>query len=77
MVPPGGAISRAIEYCVPVGRTFGEIHDARVDELVSHGVPDWRSNLPTMPGAYTDAVKKEMGNSLLQLERAVKNLYRR
>jgi RHS repeat-associated protein len=35
LVPPGGLISKFIEECVPAGRTFGEIHDARVNQLVS------------------------------------------
>jgi RHS repeat-associated protein len=77
IVEPGGIVSRFIEQCVPAGRTFGEIHDARVDELTSKGVPDWRANIPTMPGAYADAVRQEMGNSLLQLQRNILNLYRR
>ena len=74
---PGGPISRFIEQCVPAGRTFGEIHDDRVDELLSRGVPDWRANIPTMPGAYLDAVRQETANSSLQLERSIVNLYRR
>ena len=77
IVPPGGTISRFIEQCVPAGRTFGEVHDARVDELISNGVPDWRANIPTMPGAYLDAVNLEIGNSLRQLERNILNLYGR
>jgi hypothetical protein len=77
LVPPGGLISKFIEECVPAGRTFGEIHDARVNQLVSSGVPDWRANIPTMPGAYLDAVKREMENSLLKLDQSIRNLYRR
>ena len=76
-VPPGGLISRAIEQCVPAGRTFGVIHDAGVEELTSRGVPDWLANVPTMPGAYREAVREEVGNSLLNIEREVRDLYRR
>ena len=77
IVWPGGPISRFIEQCVPAGRTFGKIHDDRYDEMISKGVPEWRANIPTMPGAYLDAVRQETGNSLLQLERNILNLYRR
>lgn len=75
-VPPGGTVSRFIEQCVPAGRTFGEIHDARVDELTSKGVPDWRANIPSMPGAYTDAVHKESLNSIQRIQNGILNLYR-
>ncbi|WP_080753198.1 RHS repeat-associated core domain-containing protein [Janthinobacterium lividum] len=68
LVSPGNTISKYIEHCVPAGRTFGEIHDARVGELTSQGVPDWKANIPTMPGAYLDAVKKEGANSFRALD---------
>lgn len=74
LVPPGGIISKAIEHCVPAGRTFGEIHDARVDALRAQGVPDWRANIPTMPNAYLQAVRQESFNSFLALERNLMNL---
>lgn len=77
LVPPGGVVSRFIEQCIPAGRTFGEIHDARVDQLIRQGVPDWRANIPTMPGAYRDAVVQETSNSLQRLDQAIRNLYRR
>jgi RHS repeat-associated protein len=77
IVPPGGVISRTIEQCVPAGRTFGQIHDARVEQLVNQGVPDWRANIPTMPGAYRDAVVQETSISLQKLDKAIRNLYRR
>jgi hypothetical protein len=32
------------------------------------GVPDWKANIPTMPGAYLDAVKKEEANSFRALD---------
>lgn len=67
-VSPGGLISKAIEHCVPAGRTFGQIHDAKVDDLRSQGVPDWKANIPTMPEAYWEAVKQEGGNSMQQLQ---------
>jgi len=73
-VPPGGIVSRAVEHCVPAGRTFGKIHDARVDELVSKGIPDWRANIPTMPGAYWDAVKQESFNSFMDLEKNLRGM---
>ena len=74
IVPPGGPISRFEEQCVPAGRTFGQIHDARVDLLTSQGVPHWRANVPTMPGAYLDAARQEMINSLQDLERNIRYL---
>lgn len=74
IVPPGGFISRTIEHCVPAGRTFGQLHDARVDALLAQGVPDWRANIPTMPSAYWDAVMQEALNSYLTLERNLNNL---
>jgi uncharacterized protein RhaS with RHS repeats len=77
IIQPGGPISRAIENFCPAGRTFAEIHDARVDELIARGVPDWRANIPTMPGAYLDAIRQETSNSLMQLDRNIRNLYRR
>jgi hypothetical protein len=73
-VYPGGPISKIIEHCVPAGRTFGQIHDAKVDELRAQGVPDWRANIPTMPGAYWDAVKQETANSYKSLESNFINL---
>lgn len=73
-VPPGGLISKGIEHCVPAGRTFGEIHDAKVDELLTRGVPDWKANIPTMPGAYWQAIQREAFNSYLALERSLMNL---
>lgn len=77
IVPPGGSVSRFVEQCIPAGRTFGQIHDDRVDQLISQGVPDWRANIPTMPGAYRDAVRQETVNSLRNLENNIRNLYRR
>ena len=74
VVPPGGLISKGIEHCVPAGRTFGQIHDAKVDELRARGVPDWRANIPTMPGAYLQAVRQESFNSFQALERNLMNL---
>ena len=74
VVPPGGLISKGIEHCVPAGRTFGQIHDAKVDELLAKGVPDWKANIPTMPGAYWQAVKQEAFNSYQALERNLMNL---
>lgn len=68
LASPGNTISKYIEHCVPAGRTFGEIHDARVGELTSQGVPDWKANIPTMPRAYLDAVKKEGANSFRALD---------
>lgn len=59
VVYPGGGISKAIEHCVPAGRTFGLVHDAKVDELRAQGVSDLRANVPTMPAAYVEAFKKE------------------
>jgi RHS repeat-associated protein len=73
-VPPGGVVSKAIEHCVPAGRTFGEIHDAKVDALRAEGVPDWKANIPTMPGAYLEAVKQEGGLSVQALEKNLMNL---
>lgn len=67
-VPTGGVVSKVIEHCVPAGRTFGQMHDAKVDQLRMNGVPDWRANIPTMPGAYVQAVKQEGGISVWQLE---------
>lgn len=67
-VPPGGFISKVIEHCVPAGRTFAELHDAKVDELRAKGVPDWRANIPTMPETYWEAVKQEGGKSMQQLQ---------
>jgi len=32
-VPPGGFVSKVVVHCVPAGRTFGELHDAKVDAL--------------------------------------------
>lgn len=63
-VPPGGLISKVIEHCVPAGRPFGQIHDERVDLLRRQGYPDLRANVPSMPGAYADAVRQEANNSL-------------
>ncbi len=77
VVPPGGIVSRFVEQCIPAGRTFGQIHDDRVDQLISQGVPDWRANIPTMPGAYKDAIRQETGNSLRNLDINIRNLYRR
>lgn len=74
VVPPGGLVSKGIEHCVPAGRTFGQIHDAKVDELRAKGVPDWKANIPTMPGAYWQAVKQEAFNSYVALERNLMNL---
>jgi len=68
LVPPGGFVSKAIEHCVPAGRTFGQLHDAKVDELLSQGVPDLMANIPTMPGVYVEAFKQEGGKSLRKLE---------
>lgn len=34
----------------------------------SQGGPDWKANIPTMPGAYLDAVKKEGANSFRALD---------
>ena len=67
-VPPGGLVSKAIEHCVPAGRTFGELHDTKVDDLSSKGVPDWRANIPTMPETYWEAIKQEGGKSMQQLQ---------
>lgn len=58
LVPPGSIISKTIEHCVPAGETFGQIHDAKVDEILSKNVPDWKANIPTMPEAYWQAAKK-------------------
>lgn len=57
-----------IEHCVPAGRTFGQIHDAKVVELRANGVPDWKANIPTMPGAYVEAFKKEDAYTSRQFE---------
>jgi RHS repeat-associated protein len=67
IVPPGGAISKFIEHCVPAGRTFGEMHDAKVEKLTSGGVPDAKANIPAMPGAYADADMAEGGKSMGKL----------
>jgi hypothetical protein len=67
-VPTGGIVSKAIEHCVPAGRTFGEVHDAKVYDLRLQGVPDWRAIIPTMPEAYWQAVKQEGGKSMQQLQ---------
>lgn len=64
IVAPGGLISKTIEHCVPAGRTFGKVHDAKYDTLRRRGVPEWRANLPTMPAAYAEAVQLEGANSL-------------
>ena len=62
----------AIEHCVPAGETFGQIHDAKVDEILSKNVPDWKANIPTMPEAYWQAAKKE-GNSMQKLQNNLMN----
>jgi RHS repeat-associated protein len=67
-VPPGGFISKAIEHCVPAGRTFGQVHDAMVDSLKSQGLPDWRANIPMMASAYLQAVRQESFNSFIGVE---------
>ena len=77
IVPLGGLISRFIELCVPAGRTAGLIHDLRVDQKISGGDPDWLANVPTMPGAYVDALRQETTNSLQKLDSHIRNLYRR
>lgn len=74
VVPTGGLVSKGIEHCVPAGRTFGQIHDAKVDQLRAKGVPDWKANIPTMPGAYLQAVRQEAFNSYQALERNLMNL---
>lgn len=68
-VPEGGWISRIIENHVPAGRTFGEIHDALVDERTKAGFPDWLTNVETMPYAYAQAVLKETERSAKKLVR--------
>jgi RHS repeat-associated protein len=74
IVPPGGLISKVIEHCVPAGRTFAEIHDPMVEALIAQGVSDWRANIPTMPAAYLEAVRRESFNSFQALERNFLNL---
>ena len=74
IVAPGGFISKAIEHCVPAGKIFGEIHDAKVDALRAQGVPDWRANIPTMPGVYLSAIRQESFRSFQALERNLMNL---
>ena len=74
LVYPGGAVSMAIEHCVPAGRTFGIIHDAKVDRLRAEGVSDLRANLPTMPGAYVEAFKKEDASTSERFGNWVKEL---
>jgi hypothetical protein len=59
MVNPGGLISKAVEHCVPAGRTFGLLHDAEVDRLTALGVPDKDANIPTMWPMYKAAVQQE------------------
>jgi RHS repeat-associated protein len=48
LVRTGGLVSKAIEHCVPAGRTFGKLHDAKVDELTAIGISDKDANIPTM-----------------------------
>lgn len=48
--------------------TFAEMHDKRVGKLLADGVPDWKANIPTMPGTYRDAFVYEGAISLHQLE---------
>jgi RHS repeat-associated protein len=60
IVPPGGKISSFIENNVGSGYTFGQAHDALVDYLTSHYVPDPIANIPTMVPAYLWAITKDM-----------------
>ena len=68
-VSPGSPISKLFEHCVPAGRTFGQIHDQRVEQLTKGGVPDWKANIPSMPGAYMEAVTKEDQRMWAKVER--------
>jgi hypothetical protein len=75
LVSPGSPVSKFFEHCVPAGRTFGQIHDQRVDTLKKGGVPDWKANIPTMPGAYMDAVTQEDNRMWSKVERWWWNLF--
>ena len=72
---PGGFISKAIEHCVPAGRTFAEIHDEKVDLLISQGVSDGWANIPTMPEAYVEAVQKESYYSAMDFYRGLLSFF--
>ena len=63
----GKGLGAWLEENFPAAETMSEIHDALVDFLTDHGVPDWLANIPTMPGCYDLAVRMEILNSLKDL----------
>ena len=75
IVEPGLTVSKFIEHCVPAGRTFAEIHDARVEELTNQGVPDWKANIPTMPSAYGEAFQREDAQTSRQFSDWIKRRF--
>jgi hypothetical protein len=58
---------------VPAGRTFGKLHDAKVDELTALGIPDKEANIPTMWPMLKEAVKQEGLTTYLQLRAGVRS----
>ncbi|MDT8379657.1 MAG: RHS repeat-associated core domain-containing protein [Desulfotignum sp.] len=68
IVPTGGRISRFIEYYVPAGYTFGQLHDMFVGNAVAAGLPDQLVNIPSMLPMYQLAQLIETLRSLRILE---------
>jgi len=64
IIEPGeGNLGGWLEQNVPAMETMSIYHDALVDFLTTHGVPDWLANIPTMSACMGAALLTEIWNS--------------